>query len=90
MGGQDGCDLGRLHPEPRLRRGLSPVFGTSRYQARYNSRTLRLASFMSRLKMGFTEVGTAAAARRRPLAAILLKKPPSVGAAEGRKSFVIG
>lgn len=50
------------------------MVGTSRYQARYSSRTLRLASFMSRLKMGFTEVLAAPAARRRPLAAILLQK----------------
>lgn len=32
---------------------------------------------MSRLKMGFTEVLAAAAARRTPLAAIFLKKPLS-------------
>ena len=50
------------------------MVGTSRYQARYSSRTLRLASFMSRLKMGFTEVLAAPAAPRRPLAAILLQK----------------
>lgn len=77
IGGPHGCDLGWRLPGPRRRRCLSPVFGTSRYQARYSSRTLRLASFMSRLKMGFTAVLAAAAARGRPLAAILLNELPT-------------
>lgn len=40
-----------------------PVLGTSRYQARYSSRTLRLASSRSRLKIGLTTLAAPAAAR---------------------------
>lgn len=40
-----------------------PVFGTSRYQARYSSRALRFASSRSRLKIGFTTLAAPAAAR---------------------------
>lgn len=40
-----------------------PVLGTSRYQARYSSRALRLASFRSRLKIGLTTLAAPAAAR---------------------------
>lgn len=40
-----------------------PVFGTSRYQARYSSRALRLASSRSRLKIGLTTLAAPAAAR---------------------------
>lgn len=32
--GREGCDLERLPPVPRARQCLSPVVGTSRYQAR--------------------------------------------------------
>lgn len=48
-----------------------PAFGTSRYQARYSSRTLRLASFRSRLKIGFTTLAAAAPVRVAALDAIM-------------------
>lgn len=40
-----------------------PVLGTSRYHARYNSRTRRLASSKSRLKIGLTTLAAPAAVR---------------------------
>lgn len=42
----------------RLQRSSVPMFGTSRYQARYSSRTLRFALSKSRLRIGFTILET--------------------------------
>lgn len=39
------------------------MLGTSRYQARYSSRTLRLASSRSRLNIGLTTLAAPAAVR---------------------------
>ncbi|KAG7216217.1 hypothetical protein INR49_029066 [Caranx melampygus] len=52
-----------FHTPSTRRGGDKPVFGTSRYQARYSSRTLRLASSRSLLKIGLTTLEAAAAVR---------------------------